>query len=425
MFALIYCMVFGIILIQSYSKYQRIINVVSIFTFFWCFFGSIASLGITGYRIPSIEVNFYAVTFVLIVDEIVLLFSKDNAINLLKMYNRNSTDVSYNIGLIQLFLWILITPMAIKSLTVFFSTLNFSAVRAAFFGGGNFSSAYADLFLRMMPYGMLEGMVLTCIFFSFRNKQYMYLVMATIDTLILTVVSGGRYPIMLLLYSIVIMWINDQSNLFSIPWVQKYKKIIKRVGSTIFALLVILTINRGQAVFKSVVGYYAGSLSFFDYILEYPDSFALNQHMYGYMTFGFLLEPIVLFLKVLNLTDAKIPSYYFNIYCQEYYDVGDGLHSIVINANTSVLYYYFRDFGFLGVCVGAVIVGSLMVLFFNKWKSNESVFFGIMYLFMCNVLFNSIMTNQLFGMNPFFIALTIFLCTKTKKFPIEFKLKRN
>ena len=423
MFAVLYSMIFWGILLQSYCKYKRFVSTISIFTFIWCFFGLISSLDITGSRVPSAEVHFAAIIFVLVVDEINLLFSKvDSAIPL--KYNREANCVTYNIGLVQLFVWILVIPMAIKSFTVFASTLSLAAVRINFFGADNFSSVYESLFLRQMPMGMLNGMILICTFISFEKKQYKYLIIAAINTLIVSFVAGGRYSIMLLLYSIVIMWINDPTILSNIQWIQKYKKLIKRLGFTIFVLLMLLTANRGQAVFKAIFLYYSGSLSFLDYILEYPEHFALNQHMHGYMMFGFILEPLVLLLKVLGLTDAKIPSYYFNIYCQNYYDIGDGLHSILINANTSILYYYFRDFGFIGVFIGAVLVGSLTVYFFNKWKCMGNASSGIMYLFMCNVLFNSIMTNQLFSLTPFFIALTIILCTKTRKFPIEFTLRK-
>lgn len=423
MFAVLYCLIFGAILLQSYCKYKRFVSTISIFTFIWCFFGLISSLGVTGSRPPSVEVHLSAIVFVLIVDEIVLLFSKvDNAIPF--RYNGLVVDAAHNIGIVQLFIWIMIIPMAIKSLTIFATTLSFAAVRINFFGANNFSSVYESLFLRQMPMGMLNGMILLCTFVSFEKKQYKYLIIAAIDTLIVSLVAGGRYSIMLLLYSILIMWINDPTILSNIQWIQKYKKLIKRFGITIFALLMLLTANRGQAIFKAIFLYYSGSLSFLDYILEYPERFALNQHMHGYMMFGFLFEPIVLLMKVLNLTDAKIPSYYFNIYCQDYYDIGDGIHSVLINANTSILYYYFRDFGFVGVLIGAVLVGSLTVFFFNKWKSMGDVLSGVMYLFMCNVLFNSIMTNQLFSLTPFFIVLTIILCTKTRKFPIEFKLRR-
>lgn len=423
MFALLYCMIFGGILLQSYCKYKRLINIVSIFTFIWCFFGLVSSLGITGCRIPSAEVHLSAVTFVLIVDEIILLFTNVDCITPFKC-NQEVIDEPYNIMPVQLFTWIMVIPMAIKSLTIFASTWSLAAVRINYFSSNNFDSVYESLFLRQMPMAMLNGMILICTFISFEKKQYKYLLIAAINTLIVSLVAGGRYSIMLLLYSFVIMWINDPSIFSNTQWIQKYKKLIRRIGVSVFILLIFLTANRGQDLFRTLFVYYAGSLSFLDYILEFPEQFALNQHDYGYMTFGFIFEPIVLLMKVLHLTEAKIPSYFFNIYCQNYYDIGDGFHSILINANTSVLYYYFKDFGFLGVCIGAVLVSSLTVIFFNNWKCKGSVSSGVMYLFMCNVLFNSIMTNQLFSLTPLFIVVTVLLCTKTKRFPIEFKLKR-
>lgn len=418
----LYAVLMLIIAVLSRRKFKRWVNTLSIFSFIWLFFGSVSSLGVTGFRVPSTTVYIYSTLFVTIVNTIVLTFSRTQNIE-----KTDDSDIDtikdYNSTMVQLIAMVLISPMVINSFRVFTSSLSFSAVRLAYFGGGIFNNAISDLAFRQLPMGMLHGMLIFYVYHAFETKQNKYIGMAVFNTLLITFVNGGRYAIMMLIYSITIMWLNDNTLLINVAWIRKYKKQIKRVVIATLLILIVLSMNRGQVIVNSLFSYFSGSLSYIDYILINPSTFSLEDKLWGYLTFGFIFEPIVLLLKVLGITEAKIPSYYFNIVAQRYYNVGDGATVKMMNANTSILYYFLRDFGPIGVVLGAVLIGVLTVNLYNRWRNNNNAFAGMLYLYMCNVLFNSLMTNQLFGSTPFFIFFTLVLCTKVKKIPIKITLR--
>ena len=424
MVVILYTALMLIIAFLARRKFGRWVNTLTIFSFIWLFFGSVSSLGITGFRVPSITVYLYSALFIIIVNVIVLMFSRMP--NIENKGESNGISIKeYNSTIVQIVAMILIFPTVIHSFRAFNSSFSFSAVRLAYFGGANFNNVISDLAFRQLPMGMLQGMLIFYVYHAFETKQNKYLGLALFNTFLITFINGGRYAIMMLIYSLLIMWMNDNSLLRNVAWIRKYKKQIKRVTAVTIVILVILSLNRGQIIFSSVFDYFSGSLSYLDYILENPSVFALEDKMWGYLTFGFIFEPIVLLLKVLGITEAKIPSYYFNIVAQKYYNVGAGSTYKVINANTSILYYFLRDFGFIGIVLGAILISILSVNFYNKWKNSNDSFSGMLYIFMCNVLFNSIMTNQLFASTPLFIYFTLFLCAKVKKIPIKITFRKK
>lgn len=424
MVAIIYSSLFVFILIISYYKFHNIFNIVSIFSFIWFFFGIISSLGVTGYRVPSLEVYMYSLVFVLIVDSILLAtISKETNVNLSLIPRDSSPHNNNQSGYVHSIVILLIIPMMIKSLRILFNTHSFTEVRLAFFGGDNFASPLADLVFRQLPMGMLQGLIIYYVYRSFETKKPAYLVLALIDTLIVSFVGGGRYAIMLFVVSIIVLLLNDRSILSNVAIIKKYMRTIRIITIIVGLLLLFLSVNRGQNIVKSALGYYSGSLSFLDYILSNKYQFALNERLFGYLTFGFILEPVVLLLKVIGITTAKVPSYYFNIYCQNFYNIGDGQNIKMFNNNTTILYYFLKDFGVLGILIGAVLISFLIVFLYNNWVNNHKPLFGMMYIFMCDVLFNSLMTNQLFKSTPLFIFLVLYLCTRKKLIPIKFVMK--
>ena len=189
----------------------------------------------------------------------------------------------------------------------------------------------------------------------------------------------------------------------------------------IFAVLVIIviTITRGQVILKSIVAYFAGSFSFLDYILSNPSAFELDKRLHGYLFFGGIIEPVVLFLKVIGLTNLKVPQWYFNIYCQQFYRITTGGPAIYINNNTTILYYLLRDFGVFGIIAGAVLLGLLLSFLYNR-LDRDNDFIKLCYIYFANIMFNTVMTYQFFGTNPFFVIITLYICSRNKKIKLVF-----
>lgn len=413
-----YCILYGITLMLSYNKFHRIVNVLSVFSGIWCLFGSLSCLGLYEVRIPGVLVHIYAWIFVGSVDFIFLLFSTSHHIDI----NDNAYDaIRYNsrAKTLQILSCVLIIPLALKVATSFIESGSLAAIRVMYFSGTNFTSMYQDLLFRIIPMAFLDALIIYFVFYSFETRKYKYLVCALLDTLLVTVMNGGRYAFMMLLYSILLLWVTGEINISQENSFRKYKKKIQKIAIVIVIAMVLVTINRGQKIIENILLYFSGSLSYLDYIIDNPSQFALNEQLHGYLTFAAFIEPFVLFLKVLGLTTMKVPSYEFNIYCQKYYNIGAGSKYILINANTSVLYYFLRDFGTLGVVIGAIFMGGLLVKAYNKWQGGNR-FFGLVFIYLGNAVFNSIMTYQLIGPTPLLIIIAFYAITQ-KKVMIKFK----
>lgn len=406
-----YLILYFIFIILAFNKFHRLINLVSVFTTIWFFWGTFSCLGFFNLRVPSFHVHLLAWVFVSIVDFCFVLFVKsDYDCSLCDLGGLNCIFRAYFLQILSL---LLLIPLIYKTASLYFSSTGLATIRNIYFSGTNFSSLYQDLFFRVIPMGFMQALIIFYTYYSFETKQYKYLMYSFLNVILITLISGGRYELMLILYTVLILWLTGQINIEQDTFKIKYKNKLKKIILLVLGVMVIITLERGQAIIKNIYMYFSGSLSFLDYILENPSSFALDKPLHGYLTFGAIIEPIVLFLKVIGLTTAKVPSYEFNIYCQNYYNIGANGYHILFNANTSVLYYFIRDFGFFGVIIGALFVGVVATYSYNRWKK-ESTFWGLIFIFIGNAMLNSIMTYQLFGSNPFFICCAFFLLTQRK-----------
>ena len=68
--------------------------------------------------------------------------------------------------------------------------------------------------------------------------------------------------------------------------------------------------------------------------------------------------------------------------------------------------------------MGAVFIGGLLVKAYNKWQCGNR-FWGLVFIYLGNVVFNSIMTYQLIGSTPFFIIIAFYVLIQ-KKVKIRF-----
>lgn len=402
---MLYLFLLSVLILLAYNKFHSFFNFVSVFSGIWFIFGIISCLGMYGMRKPSLTTHICVWLFVVSVSCLFLMFCKNES--------RALKDISHlsvrNGKTMCILTYILLLPLFIKILNKYIQTGNFSEVRLYYFSGTVFNSMIQDMLLRTFPIGMLEALVIYYVFLSFDKHQHKLLLYAVFNSLLITFINGGRYGIMLLIYSIVILLMTNNFKINKLTIIRKYKKRIRNIAVLSTGIMFLITAIRGQAVLKSIVMYFSGSLSYLDYIISNPSIFALDKPTNGYLTFGVVTEPIVLIMKTMGLTSIKVPSYEFNIYCQQYYNIGTGTKEVLINANTSIIYYFLRDFGILGIFIGAIFVSSATIYAYNNWKSRGNKFYGMIFVYMCYTLFNSLMTYQFFGTMPLFIFFTLYL----------------
>jgi oligosaccharide repeat unit polymerase len=423
---LIYITLFLITWGLSYIKFKTHMNIVSIFTGLWCFFGILSSFGMYGMRTPVLQVHLYVCLFVCIVDMVIMLFGKQHYkmdIRLPSESENEPTEIceykSYA-SFIQVIALIFYMPMIFNAFQAFLES-GFVGIRNSYFGAEYESQYLFSLLCKTMPGSFITGLIVHYIYSAFETRRWKFFIYAALNAILLMLVNGGRYALMqVLLSAVVLMVMRSRSVKRADRQERVFKKKIKKGIVAIALVMFMVTIFREQEIFKNIVVYFSGSFSFLDYILDNPADFGLAERLNGYLTFGCITEPIVLGLKVLGLTTMKTPSYLFNIVGQNFYDIGSGSTTLLFNNNTTVIYYFLRDFGVWGIVIGGIFLSSLVVYSYNRWSSG-SRFHALIFVYMAVVLLNSIMTYQLFGCNPFFVVVAMYFCCKRAKIRVVWR----
>ena len=413
MILVFYILFFLLILLISFNKFKSIINFISVFTFIWFFWGVVSLFGFFDLRIPSATVHSMVIGFVVFFDFIFLFFSTSSKRVALIGNPTIGSEYLKRAYIAQMVSLVLIVPYLLAVFPKISLSNGLVALRLAYFSGDVFPTMYQSLFFRTVPKSMWEALIFFYVYFAVTYKYPKAFLFAILNALFSVAITGGRYDLIGLMYGVFLMIVvsNQEIDFFRLNSI--IKKKVKKIIIILFCTLLLVTLMRNQFLGRGVVTYFAGSLSFLDYIIANPHQFALNEYSYGYLTFGAFIEPVVLLLKVLNFTEIKVPSYDFNIFCQKFYDISASQSGLDFNANTTILYYFLRDFGTLGIIVGALFVGFLSVFLYNKWQKGND-YFGMLFIAFAIVMMNSVMTYQFFGPSPFFIVLTLLFITRTR-----------
>ena len=130
------------------------------------------------------------------------------------------------------------------------------------------------------------------------------------------------------------------------------------------------------------------------------------------MTLSPMTEPLMYILKVIRLTTEKIPSYYLNLYVQDFVDIGSSNTTVMFNNNTTALLPFILDGGWIGVIFGGWFLAFLSSKTYSYFV-NQSIVGGILYLYVVNGLFMTTISYQSFiSITPFLALLVIYYCVK-------------
>ena len=414
MFVALYVTLFLILTVVSARKFGKPINVVSLFAGIWCFFGALSTFGLYDMIIPNDIVHIYSIFFVSATSILLMIFLRGKCrIGISKSLINEIEKKQKTIFAIQVLMLVLSSYLFFKFLIVFIQTRNLQLIRNMFFDEADRGRYFFNLFFKQLPIGLGYSLIIIYSVRFFYLERIKYLMVALVDTLLLTIMTGGRYALVQLLYSVIILFAVVPNN----------KKTRGKKSSFIIAALVLVFIvaisvsitiqNRGGDFYKDLVIYFSGSFSYLSMILDNPTQYGLGEMMYGYMGFGFILEPIMLVLKFLGLSDAKVPSWHFNIYCQPFQNIAT-TGWIAFNNNTTLLYYYLRDFGFIGIVLATIVFSFVLSRFIKMWKDGKLIG-SVFSIYLVIVLLNGVMTNQLFETISFFCCISLFIMTHVKK----------
>lgn len=417
MYLIIYIVLLVIIFLLNKRIQGRYFSFATMFSSLWFLFAGLSSLGLYHVRKPSFFIHLYVITFVLIID---LLFFSRKRIKLI--VPSGSANVSYEITIsrvfaIQLLAIVLSLPLLTTAVILYIESGELSAIRLNFYSPTLFASLLAAVIFKGAPMGLYSVLTIIWSVYSFENNKYKYIWWAIVNCLLLTLMNGGRVAIFDLV--IVLVLLIGYSDKNAVTYNKMRRRGVKTAVFGAIILMIIVSMNRGQDIIRSIYVYFSGSFAFLDYILENPEAFDLNNLQYGYVSLSFIIEPFVLMLKYFGWSSLKVPSWHFNNYCQDYYNIGTDNYTVRINNNTTAFFCFIKDFGVIGIVLAALIFGFIVSQLYKKWRSGDTKS-GLLFTYFSVVLVSGVMSYRLLGTAFFFsICAIIFCCKKIKGMSID------
>ena len=238
------------------------------------------------------------------------------------------------------------------------------------------------------------------------------IIIATILTFLLILSSvtrlGGRSPIIFLIISLTITYY----------FINRGKKISKKEALLFFFLIVLATsafyitsLSRGiENVNDSVYGYFTGCVPMLNQGIN-----NLKSYYFGVATFSSPISLVNSFTNFVGMGQMPIQKTIdaFNIGLDENVTIGDGMH---MNAFFSIFYWFYIDFGIIGVILFSALYGWLCSFYYYKAKYDPSPKRIILFSFLMQGLLLSFIRFH-FATFYYFMAFVISPILFTKKSP--------
>lgn len=411
---MIYILLIFITFILSSSKKGKVkvsnINFHNIYTFIWATIGLISL--VHGMQIVevSITIHLYIILSIIVFNFIFLVFRKQN----IKVSKFSAKKFSYEVNYtlrykmiiaLNIIFIILIAPYTVAAIRHIMN-YGFSTLRGTMY---SMQSDIARIICRNIPSALFNVTVLFAAD-NLVNKRKELLIIAIIDIIIYTITYAGRFMIFYFIIYYFASYIITKNHNVRL----KIKRRYYLLG--ILGLLAISSLRSSRSIIESAVMYFVGPLSFLQYIIDNPASFGLKDGLtFGYLTFGFIFEPVMGFIKSLANINVHMPSYYFNIYAQPQSNIGISGHIYNYNNNTTMFYPFIRDFGIWGIIIGTVFLSLFAAILTSKYQNNRSSILKYLMIFLYGVIIVGVMEYSMMSVWASLEIILIFCFVRRKQ----------
>jgi len=413
LFILLYLILCLLIFIFTYIKHRTVLKINVLFSVIWIFSGLISSFGLGGLRKPGDIIHLYIFIFLITFNLIYIIFSKKNNKQQLTFFEE-STEI--NKGLLyfmNILGWVFLAPVLFFSLSII-NQYGFSDVRAIVLDE-YFTGDIQRFFARTVTGAIFDAtIIISMVNLALGKRDKLLISISIFNVLLFTMTYGGRFMLLKMAVSFILTTL-----LIKRPDFKKIKNE-KWIILVIIAGLITVTQMRSGSISSFLEMfhlYYIGSFSFLDLILSYPVDFGLNgDYLFGLQTFGFLTEPIILFLKFFFNVNLDVPTYYYNIYAQNFYNIGADT-VVMYNANTTALYPFMKDFGNWGIILGPTILALITLISERLTYKRQRLVYLCTFIYIATILIDSTMVYQLMTSSSgiTIVLLYLFLNKKNKR----------
>ena len=388
--------------ILTLSVYRRISHPVVIFNLIWTVLIAVSMMSLIDLPVPpasSFEV-FLKGGVVFNIFSLILYFinrfiSNKTRTDSLKTVLTNKTKQKIVLALnIVILVYYLFKLIRISGLLGDFG--NYIAIRSFYYSTDNFASS---LEYNIVTFIFDPIIYLNAVIFALNTKKKQYhtytLFIIFTNMILRTVISGGR---MIMFEFAVCLFVAQLTHTKE----EKNRKLDKKAKYTRLFILVALAClfmiasyitelrgGNGNSLagngISTFISNFTGSFSYFSVLNSYGKYY---KPLYGRAMFAGLIDPIIMLLHFLKLTDVDIAQNALGSILSEFYLLGN--HSY--NAMPTMYYFFISDFREAGIVIGSVVLSAYCFVierlkhYYNNYK------FNALYLLMVLTIIESPMT---------------------------------
>ncbi len=266
------------------------------------------------------------------------------------------------------------------------------------------------LSLSIMPMGLYA--------FYVDGKSKGYLFASLLNTILLSICSGGRVYLLFYIIQIAFFTIFTKK---SVSFKGRLFRNIALIATFIIVINVAMYISDERQITtspaESLYSYFTGCFQYLGFKLKQAGDVKYSGGIY------FLYSPITLGLMILkNIGLIKYPAKFLSAQAtinalQEYTKVGNSW----FNAFATCFYYFYMDGGFFGVIIESIIYGYISYKIFRSLRSHPQARNIVLYSIFLITIFTSMVRWQ-FGRPEFFMtAVYVILLTRIHQRKTETK----
>lgn len=408
--SLLYVNIIIIFFVMTKNLFNKWIMPNTIFTLLWSVSGFFSMYNNLELIKPSFKVHIYIIITIFIYNTVYILGMKNKYKTAsFQFIVKKKGEINYiRLYIIAIIAIILIFPNLLKAVQIIWSSgFKMDLIRREVYVEISNSGSHIVAFLtKNIPQAIFTVISLISAA-NVVKKDYSTLPLGIISIVIPTITFGGRHAIFnFVIFYVASFLILRENNKF------KFKKIYAVFGTIVLVIMTYLRGLNGLSFFDMIIMYFAGSFSYLELIIRNPVSFGLEDPLLlGYLTLGFIFEPIILVLKFFVGIDFKIPGYYFNIYMQPFQNIAENGMKL-FNNNSTMIYTFLRDFGVAGVVIGPFFLSWLTYKTQRRYEKTQDTIWFLLLIYMYSVILNSTMSYSLTSISSSLVILVIFIIIK-------------
>jgi oligosaccharide repeat unit polymerase len=413
-FSIIYIILFFSLLSLFFLRTKRFFSLGSLFIFIWTLLPIISNMGLINVPEPSIQTNLLVIFSIFVFSCLYILFSKKS----IKSIYKSSFSLRFRNFIVLIdFIIITFSISYIERATLILNQFGFDYLRLIATQNTEllFETTALRAFIDLFIFPFIVFQIIYVV--SNLSLKTRFDLLLTFLTIILSFIYSFIFAARSILVRILILSVFGLLFFKTLSKLNfKSKFIISSSFMIVLIFIVYITVNRGDPNFSfidNILIYYGGPLSLLNNYIENPIQSSLNEFFYGGVLFGFIFNIISLILTFIFGIQYFGTDHLISLITSIPIKISN---TISLNAIPSSIYYFYRDFGLLGIFLGFSILSILSSFLEHKVFIKKDLYFVLPFLTLSYVIFESFQNYELISPSYFFLFICFSFFIKRSKY---------